>query len=75
MEFTQDRIMFLIETLHDMKASEIHRIIENRWPNEISMRRVQEIVKSFKDGHVQCFGRAPGQSRPISDLGRNNVDG
>ena len=68
MEVTKDRINFLIETLrrNDMKAVDIHAIINLAWPDEaIGLRRVQMILKVFRDGDKENFEPIPKTGLPI----------
>lgn len=76
MEFNSERMVYVIETLrrNDMKATEIQNILETAWPNDTpNVRRIQQIVKSLKDGERVTCVRAEGQGRPISDLRTNSV--
>ena len=63
MEIHQRDCNVIIETLrrNHFKAADIHAIISAAWgENTMSLRRVQEIVKEFKDGHRISFDRAAG---------------
>ena len=60
MELTHDRKLCLIESLRSCNTSaiEIHKIVETAWPNEAgTVRIIQKIVKSFKDGERTSFDR------------------
>ena len=58
-----------------MKGTEIHQIIVNAWPNEaLSLRRVQEILKDYKDEQRTSFSRQPGSGRQKSDQRLEGVE-
>ena len=58
-----------------MSAIEIHNIVETAWPNEAgTVRSIQKMVKSFKDGERTSFDRIEGQGKPTSTLRRESVE-
>ena len=76
MEFDNEQMMFLIESLRrcDMKGTEIHSILSRSWPeNTPSVRRVQQIVKELQEGTRNSFARAHGSGRLSSELRNENI--
>lgn len=76
MEFDNEKMMFLIETLRrcDMKGTEIHSILIRSWPEHApSVRRVQQIVKEFQEGTRNSLKRFHGSGRQTSELRNENI--
>ena len=76
MEFTKDRLLFLIETLrrNGMKGTEVHGIITAARPDEnVTVRHVQRLMKEFSDNERTSFDHAGGSGRPKSELRENSV--
>ena len=66
MEIQKQDINLLVETLrrNDYSAADIHRVISTAWgDNIVSLRRVQQIAKEFKEGKRKSFERAEGSGR------------
>lgn len=56
MKLTKNELYAVIETLrrNDFKGVQIHEMITNAWDEEtISLRRVQEVMKEFKEGRQE----------------------
>ena len=66
MQPTKSEMNAIIETLHqnNMDATEIHGVISTAWGAIISVRRIREIAKEFKDGVRNSFERKFGSGRP-----------
>ena len=67
---TTNEINCVIETLrrNGIKSTQIHEIITTAWGDILSIRRIQEIAKSFSDGTRNEFIRKEGSGRKSSDL-------
>lgn len=76
MEFTFDRMMFLIETLRrcNKKGSEIHQYLITAWPEEsVSVRQVQRLMSELSDGTRTTFQHFEKQGRPKSEARREAI--
>jgi len=67
MDISTRDINLIIETLrrNEYKASDIHSIIATAWgEDKISLRRVQEVSKQYKEGVKVDFGKKAGSGTP-----------
>ncbi len=70
MECTKEKMYFLIESLRrcNYTATKIHTILMQSWPDQsLSVRRIQELCKEFKEGNRCTFSRIDGSGRNYSD--------
>lgn len=77
MEISSRDINVIIETSrrNGLNATEIHQFIVNAWgENLISLRRVQEITKAYREGTKDNFERVTGSGRPKSESRVQSVD-
>ena len=77
MECTKESIYFLIESLRrcNYRATTIHQILQQSWPEQsLSVRRIQELCKEFKEGNRSSFSRIYGSGRINSNERNENVE-
>ena len=77
MECKNEHLYFLVESLRrsNMKATEIHNIVENAWPEQCpSLRHIQRLCKEFGEGRRDSFARKEGQGRPHSDKREESIE-
>ena len=77
MEFSKDKLYFLVETLlrNNRKATKIHEVLQNAWPEDcLSVRQIQRLCKEYEEGNRKSFERKEGQGRPVSDFRLENIE-
>lgn len=77
MNAKQCDINFFVATLtrNNFKVSDIHRLLVESWgeENTMSLRRVQQIAKEYKEDERTLFQRKEGSGRPRSSTADENV--
>ena len=77
MDAKQCDVNFFTATLtrNNYSPSEIHRLLVKSWgeENTISLRRVQQIAKEYKEEERTHFQRKQGSGRPRTSTGEENV--
>ena len=78
MNAKQCDLNFFVATLtrNNYKASEIHRLLVESWGegSTLSLRRVQQIAKEFKEEERQSFERKEGSGRPRTSTTDDNIE-
>lgn len=76
-EIKKSEVMFFIRTLflNEYSAFEIHELLVNAHGDDVlSLRRIQTIVKEFRDGVRETHVRSPGSGRPKTSTSDANVE-